>query len=209
MLKKKFLSLFVLTVFLLTLAPAMTVFADKTEDVSELKKQIETLQKRVAELESSKKNKEESDDSLGIFNRRRNRTWDPFDEMDQMQEQMNQMFQNSFSRGGLGGRGMFSSNMSFDYDFDLKENKDGYEIRFDMKGLDEEKVDIEIDEHSITVKGEHSRQETEESENRYFSSESFGSFMKTIPLPIDADTSKVKTEKEGDTLVIRLPKKNT
>jgi HSP20 family protein len=87
--------------------------------------------------------------------------------------------------------------------------KDGYEIIFNMKGLDQEKVDIEINEHSITVKGEHSRQEKEEGQGTFYSSSSFGSFMKTIPLPVDADTSKVKTEKKGDSLVIRLPKKNT
>ena len=78
-----------------------------------------------------------------------------------------------------------------------------------MTGLDKEKIDIEINEHSITVQGEHSRQDTEESPNRYFSSQSFGSFMKTIPLPVDADTTEIKTEKEGDTLVVRLPKKKT
>ena len=97
--------------------------------------------------------------------------------------------------------------MSFDHDFDIQETDEGYQIKFDLKGLDQEKVDIDINEHSITVKGEHSAKDTEESENSFFSSQSYGSFMKTIPLPIDADTKKVKTEKEGNSLVIKLPKK--
>jgi len=178
------------------------------DDVEDLKKQIEALQKRVDDLESSHDD-QESDDSWGFFNNRGNNRWDPFNEMERMQEEMNRLFQNSFSNRGWSSGGMFSNNLSFDHDFDLKETDNGYEIKFDMTGLDKEKIDIEINEYSITVKGEHSRQDTEESPDRYFSSQSFGSFMKTIPLPVDADTTKLKTEKEGDTLVIRLPKKNT
>ena len=183
-----------------------SVFAKET--IEDLRKQVEHLQKRVEELEGAKEKQAEDDDaSRGFFNRRRNRGWDPFSEMERMQEEMDRMFQHSFSRRGSGGPGMFSNNMSFDADVDLKETKEGYEITFDLKGLDEEKFDIQINEHSITVKGEHNSEETEERSNQYFQSKSYGSFMKTIPLPVDADTSKVKTEKQGDQLVIQLPKK--
>ncbi len=199
----------IVVVFVGLLILTHPVFAQ--EDIKELKKQIETLQKRVEELESSKaqqqKEKQREKDGWGFFNRRRDWGEDPFDEMDRIQNEMSRMFQNSFSkRGNLGG-GMFSSNMSFDSDFDMKETKEGYEIRFNMKGLNQEKVDVDINKHSITIKGEHSKQDTEENENTYFSSQSYGSFMKTIPLPVDADTTNVKTEKEGDDLVIKMPKK--
>ena len=72
---------------------------------------------------------------------------------------------------------------------------------------DKDKVGIQINQHSLTVKGQRSRQEKEQNANRYISSDSFGSFVKTIPLPDDADTTRVRTEKKGDTLVIELPKK--
>ena len=181
---------------------SITSFAQ--EDIAQLKQQIEVLQKRVDELESKE---QQEPVHVDPFFKRGQGAWDPFYEIERMQEEMNRMFQNSYNRGGGLGRGMFSNDMSYDHDFDIKENADGYEIRFDMKGLDKEKVDIQINEHSITVKGESSRQETEESENKYFSTQSFGSFMKTIPLPVDADTTKLKTEKEGESLVIKLPKK--
>jgi len=123
-----------------------------------------------------------------------------------MQQEMDGMFQDSFGRSGS-RRGMFSSDMSFDNDLNLKEVDDGYEIRFTMAGLDQEKIKIQINENSITVTGERSQQNTEEGPNSYFSSQSFGSFMKTIPLPVDADVAKMQTEKEGEVLIIRLPKK--
>lgn len=180
--------------------------AEETDDVAELKKQIEALQKRVEELEADKR--DSSGSPAGRYRRGFGLGWDPFEEISRMREEMDRLFQDPF--GGPGGQQgtTFGSSMSFDTDLDLKETDDGYEITLDMTGLDKEKVDIQINEHSITVKGEHSRQDTEEGPNRYFSSQSYGSFMKTIPLPTDADTARAETEKEGDRLVIRLPKKN-
>lgn len=179
--------------------------AEDTQSVADLKKQVETLQKKVDELESEKKQspiavQDQFQGGIGFVG-------DPFEDINKMQEQMDRMFQNSFGRSGA-KQGIFSSNMSFDPDFDLKQTDKGYEIRFDMKGMDKNKIDIQINDHSITIKGEQSRKDKKESQNQYFSSESFGSFMKTIPLPADADTTKIKTEKEGDSIVIRLPKKS-
>lgn len=208
MLNKKFLIIIMLMSFITFPLLSSPIFAEETEDVGELKKQIEALQKRVEELEEDKQQMQSEQQDDDFFWGSRNR-WDPFYEMQRMQEEMNKMFQNSFNRRGSFSGGIFSNDMSFDYDFDMKELKDSYEITFDMKGLDQEKVDIEINNNSITVKGEHSSQEKEEGQGRYYNAKSFGSFMKTIPLPVDADTTKVKTEKEGDKLIIRLPKKKT
>lgn len=196
-----FMGVIIVSLFVLYNVPS---FAE--ENTEELKKQIEVLQRRVGELEANQKQRQDNS-SWEPFNNRKNKSWNPFWEMDRIQEEMNRMFQNSYNgRGGV-GQGMFSNSMSFDSDMDIKETEDGYEIKFDMKGLDKEKVDIQINETSITVKGEHSQEDTEENKNSYFKAQSFGSFMKTIPLPVDADTTKVKTEKEGDSLVIRMPKK--
>lgn len=203
---KRKLSICLSLIFTIGAVAGYSVPSFAQEGVAELKKQIEALQTRVEELESQQRMQEKKEDLLRGSKQGR---WDPFEEIDRMQEEMNRMFQSTYSRTGGTGRGMFSNDMSYDYDFDIKETKDGYEIRFEMKGLDQEKVDIQINEHSITVKGERSEQQTQEGENRFFSAQSFGSFMKTIPLPVDADTSKVKTEKEGDSLVIKLPKKTS
>lgn len=175
-------------------------------NVGELKKQIEKLQKRVEELESSL-NQQQSNNSKGFDNPAPVNRWDPFAEMERIQEEMNLMFQDSFSRRGGLGKGMSSGVTAFDYDLDLKEDGKNYVITLNMKGLDKEKVDVEINENSVTVKGEYSREEKEEGPNRYFSSRGYGSFLKTIPLPVDADTSKMKSEEKEDSLVITIPKK--
>jgi HSP20 family protein len=120
---------------------------------------------------------------------------------------MNRMFQESMRSFGPSNRGAANSNFPRDYDFHLKETDQGYVIEFDISGLDKEKLDIQINSQSITLSGQYSDKTEEINPYGYYSSKSFGTFLKTIPLPVDADIGKIKTDKQGDVLVIKMPKK--
>jgi len=170
------------------------------EDTTELKKQIETLQKRVDELESQQHAVPANPSPFDRGN------WNPFAEMERMQKQMDNLFSNNLNNQSAPA-GMFSSNMVFDQGLNLKETDKGYEITFDMAGMDKDKVDLQINKNSITVTGKYEEQHKQENPNGFMQSQRFGTFLKTIPLPVDADTSKMTTEQKGDELVITLPKK--
>lgn len=204
--KRRFYLLLFLAVLILAVIIPSRIFAETNDEptVEELKKQIELLQKRVNELEAaqSKPQRATARPSPDAYTQ----DWDPFEEINRMQEEMDVMFRGAFSRPES-QRGVFNNAMSFDYDMDMRETDEGYEVHFDMTDLDQEKVDVQINKNSITVKGEQSRQETQKGPDNFINSQSFGSFMKTIPLPVDADTTKAQTIKEGDNLVIKLPKK--
>lgn len=179
------------------------------DDVAALKKEIEVLKKRVAQLEQERQTPSVPGSALSQQRPYAGRSWhewDPFAEMDRMQAMMDRMFKSTVGRFG-GGRGILSNQIYFNPNFDLKETKDGYEIRIDLTGLDKNKIDIRADKHSITIKGEQEREEKNEGDNTYYEMRSYGSFLQTIPLPMDADVSKMKTEKKGNALIIRLPKK--
>jgi len=134
--------------------------------------------------------------------------WDPSEEMDRIRREMDQLFQDTYSRRqDRFSWGAFNSDVFYTPNLDIEENEDGYVIKFDIKGLNKDKIDIEISDYAITVSGERSSETEETSPNSVFKSKSFGSFLRTIPLPEDADTDKVKTEINEDILVIRLPKK--
>lgn len=180
------------------------VFSD--EDVAELKKQIEVLKKRVEELESSK-TRPVVGISRNSYNPANSGAIDPFADMERIQEEMDRILEKSFSFPNQPGQGMLTNTMSFDTNLDFKDTAEGYVITFNMSGLDKDKVDVQINDHSITVKGEQTLQNQQQNPNGYFQSQSYGSFMKTVPLPEDADVTKIKTEKTGDKLVITMPKK--
>ncbi len=134
--------------------------------------------------------------------------WDPFTEMDQMMEQMDQLFENSLShRGGQKSWGMFNTDLSFDQDLQVEETDKAYVVKLDIPGLNKNKLNIEITQHALTVSGESSLEKKESGAGRTAHSQSYSSFLKTIPLPEDADADKMTTETKGETLVITLPKK--
>jgi len=180
-------------------------FARAEEDVAALKQKIAELEKRIEQLEAQKDLSQED-----FFNGPSRPRHDPFDSIRRMQDELDQMMRHFRTPhtgwgSGLGG----DAQVVFDNEFDLRETDDGYEIQLDLRGLDQDKVDVEIKEHSLTVTGQYSAREKQTNPNSVYQSSRFGSFIKTIPLPIDADTSKVKTTKKGDSLVITVPKKDT
>jgi serine protease Do len=91
---------------------------------------------------------------------------------------------------------------------EMQETKGEYILKLDIAGLNKNKVNVEINENSITVTAERSTKTEEKKSGGYYTVQSFGSFMRTIPMPQNADSQGARTEVKGDTLVIHLPKKN-
>lgn len=134
------------------------------------------------------------------------RRWDPFYDIARLQEQMSRMFQDSMRTGGI-DQGQFNSNTSFDRDFKLEDKGDEYVLKLDLTGLDKDNVKIEMDKNSITLKGQSETQKQEDGRNGSFRYHSFGTFLKTIPLPPDADSRNTETNLEGNMMTITMPKK--
>lgn len=186
-----FAGIVVLTGIGLTTAGQPALAQDQTAD---LQKQIQALQERIAVLESRQQDHKASEE-----------TWDPFQEMGRMHQRVNQMMRQALSGSPAMDQGIFSSRMDVGMKVDIDKDKDGYVITCDLTGMNQDKVDIQVEEHAVTIRSEQQSQETSENQGAYVTAQSYGSFIQTIPLPDDADTGRMKTEKQGDTLVIRLP----
>ncbi|MCB9757947.1 MAG: Hsp20/alpha crystallin family protein [Candidatus Omnitrophica bacterium] len=176
------------------------VFAQ--ENVQDLKAEIQELKTKVAQLEAQQNNMEQKQfPAVG-----EDSGWDPFVEMQRIHEQMGHMFNQAWGQSMSPRVGMFSNQMYFD-NSQIEETKDGYMIKLDIAGFDKDKIDIKLENHSISISGEYKKDEKQEHQKTAFESHSYGKFLNTIPLPKDADTSKMKTEKKGDQLEIYLPKR--
>lgn len=169
------------------------------ENVVELKKEIETLKKRVAELEAS-----QTRPVVGISRSTHNpanlNAIDPFADIRHMQEEMDRAFQKHPGQDIVAATGL-------EVAIDFKETPEHYIVTLNTSGLDQEKIEVRINEKTVTVKGEQSRQNQQQNPQGYFQSQSYGSFMKTFSVPGDVDAQKIETEKNGDKLIITMPKK--
>jgi len=134
--------------------------------------------------------------------------WDPLSEFSRMRRQVDQMMQNMFEKHDWhSGMGSFGSNLFYDKSFDTEETDNEYIIKLNVADLDKNKIKIEVSGSSITVTGERSEKTEKIGQDSMFKSSSFGSFTRVMPIPGDVDAHLIKTEIDGDTLVIVLPKK--
>lgn len=89
---------------------------------------------------------------------------------------------------------------------DLMEEDDCFRMTFELPGMDEKDVEVELHDNVLTIKGE-KKAESEEKEDKYsYTERSYGSFHRSIPLGADILTDKVEASFEKGVLMIVLPK---
>ena len=85
-------------------------------------------------------------------------------------------------------------------------DKDNVYIKSTIAGVKPEDLDITIAADQITIQGER-RQEEEVSAGDYFYQECYwGSFSRTLPLPVEIDVDKAQADLKDGILTLVLPK---
>lgn len=190
---------------------ASTVLAQNSTEVSDLKSQIEVLQKRIDQLETEKRNRfcgmpmrhSGFSDSRYFFGGMN--SWDPFVEMERMQQNIHRMFEDSFSKGAhtktISRRfAAFEPNISIS-------QKDGlYVVKVDLPGLDKNAINVEIRGRELVLSGERTDEEAKQESGFYRQELSYGSFTRSIFLPEDAQTNQISSEYKNGVLTITIPR---
>jgi HSP20 family protein len=79
-------------------------------------------------------------------------------------------------------------------------------IKVELPGMDKEDVDISLSGGMLTITGEKKREEEEKGKDFYRKERSFGSFRRTLPIPVEVDEAKIKASFKKGILSIDLPK---
>ncbi len=121
-----------------------------------------------------------------------------------LRQEMNTLFDNFFRGFDLepfaGRFGAFSPNI------DVKESEKDISIIAELPGMDEKDIDVSLTRDALTIKGEKKEEKEEKRKDYYRMERSFGSFSRTIPLPAEIDTDKVKADFKKGVLTVTLPK---
>lgn len=89
---------------------------------------------------------------------------------------------------------------------DLFEDSDKFVVRLEVPGLDKHNLDIEVRSDMLSVRGE-KRYEQESSNGQYRIRQcAFGSFHRSIPLPVAVLADKASASYRNGVLRIELPK---
>ena len=89
---------------------------------------------------------------------------------------------------------------------DLTESNDAYHVQMDLPGLKKGDITVRMDDHRLLVSGERTQEATQEDGDRVHRERYFGSFYRSIRLPMGVEEEKIKAHFKNGVLTIDLPK---
>ncbi|HYP09468.1 MAG TPA: Hsp20/alpha crystallin family protein [Bryobacteraceae bacterium] len=90
---------------------------------------------------------------------------------------------------------------------DILETENELIVKMDAPEVDLKDVDIRLENHTLTVKGERKFEKREDSKAYHRIERSYGTFARTFTLPDTVDTEHVRADYKNGVLSIVLPKK--
>lgn len=125
-----------------------------------------------------------------------------------LQEDMNRMFEHFFTSLNLRLTD-WDEKLPAAPSVNIVENGDSFRVEAELAGMDPKDVEVEVAGGYLTLKGERKEEKKEEKEGgKYLRQEiSYGSFLRSVPLPETADSDKAKASFKNGILTVTVPKK--
>jgi len=125
--------------------------------------------------------------------------WRPFKPLSALQEEMNRLLEEFWGRKRDLARFISPA-------IDMEETDKDIVVQAEMPGVEPEDIEVSISGNNLVIRGER-KQEKEQKKKRYHVMEcTYGSFYRSIPLPMEVDTEKVSAEYKKGILRVVLPK---
>src|SRR5437588_5113809 len=132
--------------------------------------------------------------------------WEPVRELHTMQSEMNRLFNTFFDSPAPGNGGGQTTIRRWIPAMDVVETEDHFVLRADLPGLAEGDVNIELDDHVLTISGERKAEHEQRDEGYYRVERASGSFSRSLTLPEGVDTDAIQAKFESGVLEVRIPK---
>lgn len=92
---------------------------------------------------------------------------------------------------------------------DLSESEKEYKIQIDLPGVKKEDITVKVEDNRLVIKGERKEEKKEEGEDYIRTERSYGSFFRTMVLPLMAEPDKIDATFIDGELVVKIPKVET
>ena len=90
---------------------------------------------------------------------------------------------------------------------DVYEDAQKIVLKLEVPGIEEKDLDIRVENHTLTVKGERKFEAEEKEQNFHRIERRYGSFFRAFTLPSTVDTENVKANYKAGVLKLELAKK--
>jgi HSP20 family protein len=128
--------------------------------------------------------------------------FEPFRELAALQNEMGR-WMNALAGGTTTGNGQTSTWLPA---VDVWETENELVLSFDLPGIPEDKISVELDDNVLTVSGERERAQEHSSERFYRFERRFGSFSRSVTLPAGVTENDITANYKDGVLEVRVPK---
>jgi len=126
--------------------------------------------------------------------------WEPFRDMLSLRADMDRLFKSLFGEIPEEREGFWAPVM------DIEEDNDNVMVRAEIPGMKKEDIKVSVRNNVLTISGER-KQEKEMKNKTYHRVERYyGKFSRTITLPSEVETDKIKASYKDGVLMVTLPK---
>jgi HSP20 family protein len=115
------------------------------------------------------------------------------------------LFEN-FTDGSTTGKAQLMAG-SFVPPVDVYEDEHHLVLKLEIPGVNEGELDVQVENNTLTVKGERKFEKEEKEENFQRIERRYGSFLRTFRLPNIVDTDKLEADYDKGVLKITIAKK--
>ncbi len=126
--------------------------------------------------------------------------WNPFRDIDNIGREMNHFFESS--PFGVFGR-------STSPRIDVYQTENSVILKAEIPGVSKDDLNVYVDENSIRLSGQTKKGDDYKEDNVYRTERYYGSFSRTIPLPVEVKSEQAKAEYKDGILSITVPKVET
>ncbi|MFB0527680.1 MAG: Hsp20/alpha crystallin family protein [bacterium] len=129
--------------------------------------------------------------------------WEPFRELVDIGNIFDRFFGRMARRRpalGLFGEGFWAPAI------DVYDKEDRIVVKAELPGIDKKDVKVSVDGDILSIRGETKKAQEVKEKDYYYSERAYGSFYRTLPLPVIVEKEKVKASYKDGILTIELPK---
>lgn len=125
--------------------------------------------------------------------------WNPYSEIDTFRRQFDRLL------GELADWDSFPQK-SWHPAVELHDGGENLLLKVELPGFEPKDLDITVTRDAVTIKGEQKTETKEESKQLYYSEFRYGTFTRTVQLPVAVQNDQVKAEYANGILNLTLPK---
>jgi HSP20 family protein len=129
--------------------------------------------------------------------------WEPFRELAALQNEMGRWMSQVAGVGSLPGNGQSSTWMPA---VDVWETDKELVLSFDLPGIPEDKIAVELEDNVLTVSGERERTQEHSNDRFYRFERRHGSFSRGVTLPTGVSEDSIQADYKDGVLEVRVPK---